>query len=132
MVERRTRHVVLDASALLTVFLAERGADEVHDALPGAMISAVNFAEVLVILERRGLDPGPVPALLESLGVETIPFGDAEALATARMVSAARRAGLSFGDCACLATGALHERDVLTADRAWKGVRVGVELRVVR
>jgi len=40
--------------------------------------------------------------------------------------------GLSLGDRACLALGRHMRLPVLTADRAWAKLRVGVEIRVIR
>ncbi len=103
-----------------------------HDALPGALLSTVNLAEVLARIARVGADPRPVPGYLASLGVETVPFDEPLARMASRISGATRRTGLSLGDCACLATAALEERPALTADRAWKSVKVGVDIRLVR
>jgi PIN domain nuclease of toxin-antitoxin system len=48
------------------------------------------------------------------------------------MRQVSRRAGLSFGDRACLALALIHGLPVLTADRAWAKVDVGVEVRLIR
>ena len=39
---------------------------------------------------------------------------------------------LSFGDRACLALGIILNQPVLTTDRLWGSINVGVEVRVVR
>ena len=43
-----------------------------------------------------------------------------------------RDAGLSFGDRACLSLGRVKTMPVLTADRAWAQLDVGVEVVVCR
>ena len=43
-----------------------------------------------------------------------------------------RARGLSFGDRACLALGLALRASVYTADKSWKGLRVGVRIHVVR
>ncbi len=40
--------------------------------------------------------------------------------------------GLSLGDRACLALGRRKALPVPTTDRAWQGLDVGVEIRVIR
>ena len=53
---------VLDASALLCLLFDEPGADRVERALPEALISAANLAEVIAKLADRGLDRNEVLA----------------------------------------------------------------------
>jgi PIN domain nuclease of toxin-antitoxin system len=48
--------MVLDASALLTVLLGERGANRVETHLPSASISAVNLSKVVAFGVERGLE----------------------------------------------------------------------------
>jgi PIN domain nuclease of toxin-antitoxin system len=40
--------------------------------------------------------------------------------------------GLSFGDRACLALGIYLNQPVITTDRLWGSLNVGIEIRVVR
>jgi PIN domain nuclease of toxin-antitoxin system len=40
--------------------------------------------------------------------------------------------GLSFGDRACLALGIILNQPVLTTDRLWVSINVGVEVRLLR
>ena len=49
---------VLDASAVLALLRDEAGAAQVAGVLPTAAISAVNLAEVLVVLERKSFVVG--------------------------------------------------------------------------
>jgi ribonuclease VapC len=43
-----------------------------------------------------------------------------------------RQRGLSLGDRACLALAESLRQPVLTTDRAWRGLSVGVEIRLIR
>jgi ribonuclease VapC len=119
--------VVLDASAFLAYALAEPGGDVVtaiisaDDAVisaDDAVISAVNVAEVLALLARRGLSTELPPVF------RIEPFLEADATATLDLFApeVVRRFGLSLGDRACLALGARLEASVLTADRVWSDV----------
>ncbi len=131
---------VLDASALLAFLQGERGADQVAEVLSapgGAAISAINWAEVLSKLADHGEAPESVTRMLREAGVlgtavRIDAAGEELAVEIARLRKATRAAGLSLGDRACLALGRLTDRTVLTADRSWATLDVGVGIVVVR
>lgn len=54
------------------------------------------------------------------------------ASAIAEMLPLTRRAGLSFGDRACLALGRRLGKVVLTAERRWATVDVGIQVQLPR
>ena len=107
---------VLDASAVMAVLQDEPGAEKVRPLLGGAVVSSVNIAEILAKLVARGM-PGQLALdAVESLDLEVIPFGGAEASASAKFV----HKKLSLGDRACLATAYVCGNSAVTAERAWK------------
>ena len=124
--------VVLDASAVLALILREPGADRVQDEIGDAAISAVNMAEVFARCQDRGLDPTRIGGICVDLGLETLPFTAAHALLAGQLRASTRALGLSLGDRACLATAMLEKRPVLTADRAWLRLDLGVEIVSIR
>lgn len=126
-------NAVLDASALLALLYREPGADAVEEVLDGAVVSAVNWSEVLQKLAQRGVRPASatVAALLE-LGLRIEPFTLVDARRAAELWEAGRETGLSLGDRACLALGHRLAAEALTADRAWKTVDAGVTVRLLR
>ena len=87
---------VLDASALLTYVFGEPGAEQVETRLPGSVMHAVNYAEVLSKLAERGLSPEDAEAQLQHAGLLQViridPGTPADALAVARL----RPLNLSF------------------------------------
>ena len=129
--------VVLDASALLTLLRAEPGGVRVAAAIvPGALISALNWAEVLSRLVDLGGDPARVTAMslppAGSSGVEVVPFDDAQARETARLVRYTRSLGLSLADRAALALAKRRQLRVLTTDRGWRSLRLPITIEVIR
>jgi ribonuclease VapC len=126
-------NAVLDASALLALLYREPGADAVEEVLDGAVVSAVNWSEVLQKLAQRGVRPASatVAALLE-LGLRIEPFTLVDARRAAELWEGGRETGLSLGDRACLALAHRLAADALTADRAWKTVDAGVTVRLLR
>ena len=130
---------VLDASALLAYLLAEPGGDVVRDTLAeqAAVMSAVNWAEVLSRLASAGADPYEVAqrvaseaALGDVLTVVALTGRDGPAIAGLRPTT--RHLGLSLADRACLALAQRLELPVVTTDRAWAQLQIGVEIRLVR
>jgi PIN domain nuclease of toxin-antitoxin system len=61
-----------------------------------------------------------------------VPFSRVHAAFAASITPVTRALGLSLGDCACIALGMDLEVPVLTGDRAWSMVDVGVEVRLIR
>ncbi len=130
---------VLDASALLAHLLAEPGGDIVRDILAeqAAVMSAVNWAEVLSRLASAGADPDEVAQRLASeaalgdvLAVVALVGSDGPAIARLRPTT--RHLGLSLADRACLALAQRLGLPVMTTDRAWAQLQIGVEVRLAR
>ena len=124
--------VVLDSSAVLTVINGEAGAERVEDALMGGSISAANFSEVLSKLVDRGRDDGDAVAVLDALPLTVLPLDAAQARRAGLLRRQTRKLGLSLGDRACLALAVELGLPVVTADRAWAELDLGIEVAVVR
>ncbi|MEI7610034.1 MAG: type II toxin-antitoxin system VapC family toxin [Rhodospirillaceae bacterium] len=112
---------VLDSSAVLAVLLEEAGAERVERVLPGALVSAVNLAEVVSKLCERGMPADEVLLAVAALGVDIVPYEGEQARLTGELRPRTRAAGLSLGDRACLALARLRGLPALTADAAWVG-----------
>lgn len=117
-----TGPAVLDASAVLAWLRGERGAPVVEAHLDGAVISAVNFAEVHQKLAQHGVDADRTTRRLRVLGVRVEPFSPADAVIASRLWPLTRAAGLSLGDRCCLALAARLAAPAVTADTAWTQV----------
>jgi ribonuclease VapC len=145
--------VVLDASAALAWWLGESGGDVVEAAVAteGAVLSSVNFAEVLAKLDdRRPGFSATLPNVSTRLRGEATAtatgdpiaagavvlesFTIADAVVSATMRAATKPAGLSLGDRACLTVAKRLDLDAMTADRTWSTIAaaVGVSVRLIR
>ena len=112
--------MVLDASAVLAFLGAEPGADIVGARLgEGAVMSAVNLAEVASKLADRGMPQGEIVETIADLGVSIETFNELLAYSTGDLRRSTARAGLSLGDRACLALGLSRGLPVLTSDLSW-------------
>lgn len=124
--------IVLDASAVLTVVHGEPGAELVAGCLRNGVISAVNLAEVISKLIERGQPSERALEIVAPFPFKVVPVD--EGLAHDIGVLRARTAhlGLSLGDRACLALGRRLGLPVLTCDRPWASLDLGMEIRLVR
>lgn len=130
---------VIDASALLAYLRKETGGEQVRDILQngGVFMSSVNYAEVLAKFSDVGESPEDVHRKLTNNGflgnvIELEPVGTIEALDNAKLRAKTKSLGLSFGDRSCLALGKKKQLPVVTADRAWKKINIGIKVQVVR
>jgi PIN domain nuclease of toxin-antitoxin system len=124
--------VVLDSSAVLAVIHGERGADVVTQALDGAMLSAVNYAEVVTKLVERGTAWEFARTNVLKLGITVVAFDIDLANRTGELRRQTRHLGLSLADRACLALAERERLPALTGDRSWSSVDVGIEVRLIR
>jgi ribonuclease VapC len=129
---------VLDASALLAWLRDEAGALAAENALDNVTaMSVVNWAEVLTKLADLGQSPDEVRLALVRRGVlgnalVLWPLGEDLALEIAKLRGRTRSSGLSLGDRACIALGRQLRVPILTTDRAWRTLHLGVQIQVIR
>jgi len=121
---------VIDASALLAYIHVESGAEVVDDTLRGGVtICAVNLAEVVTHLDDRQWAEARIREVVDATSVVIAEF-DKEMAFDAGLLRQHTR--LSLGDRACLALARRLGASVLTADRAWRDLDVGVDIVLIR
>jgi len=123
---------ILDASALLALLHEEPGAERVEQVLDGALVSAVNWSEVVQKSLKRQADVSWMREGFTEVGVVFEPFTPAQAELATRLWDKTRRYGLSLADRACLALAMERKATVLTADQAWRELDLGVEIQFIR
>ncbi len=124
--------VVLDASVLLALLKSERFDNATWQVVEGAVISAVNYAEVLSKLADLGLTQLPATESLLALLDRIEPFTASQARIVSALRASTRGQGLSLGDRACLALGLELHADVYTADQVWAKLEVGCVIHLIR
>jgi ribonuclease VapC len=123
---------VVDASAVIAVVLREPGWAEAAEALPNARISTVNLSEMIAKLVDRGWERERAASRASVTGMIAVDFDTRQSVEAGWLRSATRSRGLSLGDRACLALAMAEGARVLTADRAWAGLDLGIEITVLR
>lgn len=124
---------VLDASALMALLKREPGAEQAAAAIRrGAAMSTVNLSEVVAKLLESSLAPEIIRTMLDELKIESVTFDNELAFIAGQLRPSTRALGLSFADRACLATALAREVPVLTADKAWADLALGVTIELIR
>jgi PIN domain nuclease of toxin-antitoxin system len=128
--------VVVDTSALLAVINSEAGSKRVSELLDDedtqVMVSAVNLSEAQAVLINRGIPGDEAWKSLATLDPEVIPFDTEQARLAGILIARTKKFGLSFGDRACLALGIREGSIVVTADQAWRKLKIEVEIEFIR
>jgi len=83
--------VVIDSSAIIAFLKREPGGDVAGQHISGALVSAVNVAEVASKLAEEGMPEAEIRLTVADLGMEIVPFSADHAL----QVGALRRLGES-------------------------------------
>jgi len=111
----------------------ERGSEVVALALAThASISTVNLAEVVGKLADKGMPETAVRATIDSVQIDVVDFDSDLAYSSGMLRPATKKAGLSLGDRACLSLARRLGLEVLTADRTWGDLDLGVVVRLIR
>jgi PIN domain nuclease of toxin-antitoxin system len=111
---------------------SEPGGDIVWQALSDALISAVNYSEVLKKAIERGKEAEQVASSIRRLSLVIVPFDEQLAMTSAELYPLAKEHGMSFADRACLALGVQRRVTVLTAERKMKLVALPIKVKLIR
>lgn len=123
---------VIDASALLAMLWNEDGAKIVEDNIENSILSSVNLAEIYSKMSDRNIDINQAKQLLESLGFGIFNFDSNQALLCAKLRINTKEFGLSLGDRACMALAIQENLPIITADRIWLKVDIGLKIISIR
>ena len=123
---------VLDTSALLAMMQDAPGGSLVGVKLHHSAISALNLSEVLDYCNQHEIPIEGMVKDLCALGLKIHPFSAEDATAVAKITSKLGPPILSLGDRACLVLASQLGIPALTADRSWKDLDLGIEIRLLR
>jgi ribonuclease VapC len=125
-------HYVLDASALLAWLQGEPGGETVEPLFNQAVISSVNWTEVLQRSISYGVPLEGMQADVEALGLQILPFTATDAFWVAQLYQPHQLQSLSYGDRACIALAQRLNFTALTTNLAWVDLGLGIDIQVLR
>lgn len=124
--------VIFDASTLMISVNREVGWEAVETLENDIVISAVNFAEVVTKLTLLGTPRDAIDRLVPRYQLTIPPFTSRLATLAGLLAKRTRHRGLSLGDRACLALGMELGLPIVTADRVWAELDLGLDIRLIR
>lgn len=122
----------LDSSAFIAYVFDEKGADEAYKYLYNSIISSVIFCEFISLMIEKGFTLDESREVVDSFGIEIIDFDEEQAIIAAELRSKTKSKGLSLGDRACLALATIKKIPVVTADKIWSKLDIGVNIKLIR
>jgi PIN domain nuclease of toxin-antitoxin system len=117
---------------MLAVLNGETGTDAVTAVLDDAVISSVNYSEVISKLVEVGTPPALARKALQQFGIGVIAFDTELAERTGALRAQTRHLGLSLADRACLSLAERERLPALTGDRRWADLKSAVDVRLFR
>ena len=131
-----TTKIVLDASSVIALINREKGCEIVEKYLEEAIISTVNFAEVISVVNRELFKSEADRIEGLKLITDTLPqiidFDVNQAIISGELDSITKKYSLSLGDRACLALAKYKNIPVLTADKTWSKLNLGIKIKLIR
>lgn len=124
--------IVVDSSPIIALLRSEDGGHDLATRVDEAAISAVNYCEVVARMADIGIAEPIWRSGLDSLRLEVVPFDRPMSEQAGLLRRQTRHFGLSLGDRACLALAMARGAPVLTADRAWAGLDIGLDIQLIR
>ncbi len=124
--------IVFDSSAILTLLKMESGHEIVSKNLEQAIVSSVNFCEVVSFLSKKTQKQDEMIKFLTETFDCIEDFNIEQAIIAGSFTSITKDYGLSLGDRACLALAKYKNIPVLTADKAWSKLNLGIKIKLIR
>lgn len=128
--------IIIDSSAIIALLEQEEGYKIVEKNLNNAIISTVNLSEVITVINRKTgenqVAQQEALKLLRNTFSHIADFNYEQAEIAASLDQITKKYGLSFGDRACLALAKYKNLSVLTADKVWRKLDIGVNIKLIR
>ncbi len=124
--------IILDASALVALWRKERGWQRVAQDITSSAVSSANLAEALSKFAEDGGDADLMADETVKSGCEVVVVSVEHAVTAAKLRPVTKPLGLSLGDRLCLALAIERNSEVLTADRMWAKLNIGIPIQLIR
>jgi PIN domain nuclease of toxin-antitoxin system len=117
---------------VIALLRSEPGCDIVQGAIADAIITAVNYSEVLKKTIERGGTGEAAASFVSGLSIAIIPFDETLAAMSAGLYLQTKEHGLSLADRACLALGIQRNCKVLTSERRMALPKLSIKVKLIR
>jgi PIN domain nuclease of toxin-antitoxin system len=124
--------IVFDSSAILALLKMESGHEIVAKNLEQAVVSSVNFCEVVTFLSKKTTKQDEMIKFLTETFDCIEDFNIEQAIIASSFIKITKDYGLSLGDRACLALAKYKNIPVLTADKTWSKLNLGIKIKLIR
>ena len=124
--------IVFDSSAILALLKIESGHEIVSKNLEQAVVSSVNFCEVVTFLSKKTTKQDEMIKFLTETFDCIEDFNIEQAIIAGSFIKITKDYGLSLGDRACLALAKYKNIPVLTADKSWSKLNLGIKIKLIR
>ncbi|MEN8446890.1 MAG: type II toxin-antitoxin system VapC family toxin, partial [Cyanobacteria bacterium J06555_13] len=122
---------VFDTSAVLAILYQENGAEIAEQQMSQALLSVVNFAEVISVLSRHSAE-STIRKSIRPFENKVVPYDQSTAMQTGLLAPYTQKYGLSLGDRACIALGMCKKLPILTADKIWDDLDIDADIQLIR
>jgi PIN domain nuclease of toxin-antitoxin system len=122
---------VVDTSVVLAVARSEQSAAQAQSMARGGLLGMANFVEAVTRGEELGYARDNTLALISRLRLQLAPVDRATA-DQALPLWKLRKQNLSLGDRLCIGLARARGLPVLTGDRRWKDLDLGVSIALFR
>jgi PIN domain nuclease of toxin-antitoxin system len=123
---------VIDSSVVIAFLRDEPGGDVLLRDDGPFLLSTVNLAEVFTKLIELGLSIDDANLVLRRLPIVHVDHNREDARRAAELRPLTLSLGRSLGDRICLALGQRFDVPVLTADKEWAALDIGIDVRLIR
>ncbi len=124
--------IVFDSSAILALLKMESGHEIVAKNLEQAVVSSVNFCEVVTFLSKKTTKQDEMIKFMTETFDCIEDFNIEQAIIAGSFIKITKDYGLSLGDRACLALAKYKNIPVLTADKTWSKLNLGIKIKLIR
>ena len=95
-------------------------------------LGATNLTELVSKVIERGLPENEVSTVVNSLNLEIVPMTQVQAALSGSLHQSTRHLDLSLGDRASLALTKILGGVVMTVDRPWLSLDIGINIECIR
>ena len=128
-----SKNIILDSSALLALIKEESAAEVIKPLLKHTIMSAVNVAEAVLILQQFHVQSQESLTLITDIISNIMPFDLEQAIYVAELESHVQNKDLSLGDKICIALGIKLQMPVYTTKHKWSELNIDkADIKVIK